>query len=616
MLSSCLAIFALALASGPAQAGFPRPSIDFSATPVPLRLVHVPQDALRYYVEVVDPALGTVLFFLDTGYADTTCDRAFVTALGLPLRETVSRSLGELGSIRLDRADLPDFFLGGNLIHDLHCAVRDLEATSSIPFHPAAPIAGVLGENVLSAFVMEIDPSEGTLLLKGRAQAEAPALPAGARMLHVFPFGKRFLVPLDLDGRTSGFVLDTGSTVTWGDARHLGLQETGRRKTVLRGSGRVNHARTTLEIHAAREGSLAGSTLGRVEVVQRRRIFAPSGLLGMDVLATLALTVDGPGRRLSTRPVTRNAVPDWLVLRERELEAGERAGNKEVYADLASFYLNTRRTAEALRLAREVEAPDVRAALSFALAFEVAERYADALDLLLSALARWPGNPELRHRVMLRLLPSDPTRALTFSDPEGRRAVDPAPEHQALADLARVRLGQDPLSRRPDPLLRALRHPEEPHAWADVIRDGDRDDDRDGQSSGRQTARTLLALDRGVSATRLRRWSRDRTLASLLLGKPAKPEAFLATCAGLEPGHDRIRAALLAVRCGRTADAARWLSQDLPFPTDRAAVAAWYDALSDVETALGDPVLGAKHRQLALQADPSDPYLHARAGLL
>ena len=179
-----------------------------------LPLVHVGGDPYRLYVEV--PQLGASLWFVDTGYATTTCDTQWVDGQGLERRRVLAWSQGEHGMLRLEKAVLPSFELGGHRIEGLRCAVRDLQATSSIQ---DPRIAGVLGTNLLRRFTVVLDMEEGVLRLHDPRELRVEE---GDRMRLELGTG-RARVRLEIGGETSWPILDTGATGTYLPAERLGL---------------------------------------------------------------------------------------------------------------------------------------------------------------------------------------------------------------------------------------------------------------------------------------------------------------------------------------------------------------------------------------------------------
>ncbi|MCB9759941.1 MAG: retropepsin-like domain-containing protein [Alphaproteobacteria bacterium] len=267
---------------------FPVPPVEYGEA-VELPLVHVPDDTRRLYVLVDTGAMGEQLWFFDTGYSHTTCDAAMIAAQELRARPTLARTRGELGSVGLRRATLPDFDLGGHEVSRLRCAVRDLPATSSIPQGEGYAVAGVLGSNLLRRFVVEVDPAAGVLRLHAPGAVTLTPDFTARRELGV---GLRLRVPVTLDGETIWPVLDYGATGTYLDAEALGLPLYQEREGTWQGTGRSNAQTRTLRYHRAAEVALGSVPGPPIFVVQRDGAPWNPGLVGMNVLGHYHLLLD------------------------------------------------------------------------------------------------------------------------------------------------------------------------------------------------------------------------------------------------------------------------------------------------------------------------------------
>lgn len=297
------ATLALLLAPGCAHLGpFPAPEVRYGEA-VGLPLVQVPEDTRRLYVVVQSESMGEQLWFFDTGYSHTTCDAAMITALGLDTRATLARTRGELGSVRLRKARLPDFTLGGHEVEDLRCAVRDIPGTSSIPSGDGYAVAGVLGTNVLRRFVVEVDPATGLLTLHDPAVYTFEATSRARRERLV---GQRLRVPVELDGARVWPVLDYGATGTYLDADGLGLPLVEERQGQWQGTGTNNTETRTLRYHRAESVKLADVDGPPIYVVDRE---GWGGLVGMNVLAHYRLVLDYTSRELRVERVEPAALP-------------------------------------------------------------------------------------------------------------------------------------------------------------------------------------------------------------------------------------------------------------------------------------------------------------------
>ncbi|MCB9793967.1 MAG: retropepsin-like domain-containing protein [Alphaproteobacteria bacterium] len=280
---------------------FPTPDVEYGAV-AELPLVQVAEDTRRLYVLVDTGAMGEQLWFLDTGYSHTTCDAQVMAQVGLETRPTLARTRGELGTVRLRKARLPDFRLGEHEVQGLRCAVRDLPATSSIPEVAGYRVAGVIGSNLLRPFVLEVDPAAGVMRLYPSGSVEIePGFEA--RREHLV--GQRLRVPLVLDGEEHWPILDYGATGTYLDAGRAGLPLVQEREGTWKGTG--GESVRTIRYHRAEQVAFGGVDGPGIYVVDRpgRR----AGLVGMNVLGGYRLILDYDSGLGRVEPVERGTLP-------------------------------------------------------------------------------------------------------------------------------------------------------------------------------------------------------------------------------------------------------------------------------------------------------------------
>lgn len=291
---ACCALALLACLGAPQALArpFPPPRPIFAERPQPLALVSVADDPLRLYVMLRDEQGDERLFFLDTAFSRTTCDDDFVAELGLTVEKTCARSHGELGKVPLGKAVLRDLELGGHRLPELHCAVRDLQSTSSVSHGAGVPVAGVLGANVLERFVLRIDPEADTVSLADPRLAGLERGPDTLRLKRENGRGPRVKLPVMVQDERVWLILDTGATRTCLDARRLDLPLVSERQAVTRASGRENRAQVTLRYHLANEVALAGHSLGSLQLLDRHKVRWLPGLAGQDILGRFTLTID------------------------------------------------------------------------------------------------------------------------------------------------------------------------------------------------------------------------------------------------------------------------------------------------------------------------------------
>lgn len=249
-----------------------------------LELVRVQGDG-RLFV-ALDNAWGETIWFVDTGYSDTTCDQAWVEGLGVSHRATLYASRG-LGMVRLRKAELPPFTLGGHQVLALPCAVRDLAATSSVP----EGVAGVLGTNLLREFVVEIDRTDGVIRLHD------PALWRGETdfQLRREAGTPRLRAPVTLDGHTTWPVIDTGASSSWLQTGRMDLTELEPRELMVSGTGSSGPRVQTTRVFEASAAMLGGLDSGPIEVYRRESVLRDP-LVGMDLIGRYDLVLDYPNR--------------------------------------------------------------------------------------------------------------------------------------------------------------------------------------------------------------------------------------------------------------------------------------------------------------------------------
>ncbi len=245
---------------------YPPPKVDPGAVELPL--VEHPEDRRRLYVEWEGR-----IWFLDTGYASTTCDTDFVDELGLRRRKTLSWSKGSGGLVRLEATRLPAFELGEAHIGELRCAVRDLGSTSSIP----DDVAGVLGMNLLGRFVLEVDLVDEVIRLHD------PSTWTEEGMELRRDFGSwRLKAPVTTAEDTRWALLDTGATGTWLEAAKMDLELRGSDVIPVTGTGGT----TVMEVRYYRAEGLGIGGLPAEGLVVVRERDRGKELVGMDMLSS------------------------------------------------------------------------------------------------------------------------------------------------------------------------------------------------------------------------------------------------------------------------------------------------------------------------------------------
>lgn len=278
--------------------------------PTALPIVHPSNDRERWYVVADLGEPGEHVFFFDTGYGTTTCDDDFVALLGLSPRGQV-RVRGEAGTVEAGRVKLPPITLGGHTLNNVWCLVRDLNATSSIRDPGEVAIAGVLGADVLSPFVAEIDPTEPHVLLHNPKTRDPLPRQDSLRMRREAPFSSRRTLPTGVGPHIVHPVIDTGAAGTYLDGEQLDLRVVDIRRDVLvRGSGLTGEVRMDLTTFEATL-TLGATSLDGVRITSRTSAPLDDGLLGLNVLANHLQIYDFPRGRAQLIAVEKVDVPSW-----------------------------------------------------------------------------------------------------------------------------------------------------------------------------------------------------------------------------------------------------------------------------------------------------------------
>ncbi|TNE86535.1 MAG: hypothetical protein EP330_22615 [Deltaproteobacteria bacterium] len=278
------------------------PQVEYGAMrPLPMRATSV--DPHRWYVVIDTGTHGERLFFFDTGFARTTCDDDFVDELGLDTGGLVFvRGVG--GSFTATKAALPEMQAGGHRITRFACIVRDLDQTSSIKDPADIDVAGVIGADLLTRFVTEIDPEQAEVRLV--PPSEHPGLHGTTvRMRRSGAAGVRFMVPATLADREGWWLLDTGARGSHVDGADYALTPTSTKEGAwVGGTGKGGGTRQDLHFHDGVTLELAGHAVDGLRLVDRPHGLLGFDLLGLNVLAHYKLVLD-PGRnRVELTPIS------------------------------------------------------------------------------------------------------------------------------------------------------------------------------------------------------------------------------------------------------------------------------------------------------------------------
>jgi hypothetical protein len=256
-------------------------------------LVHVTGDQARLYVTV--PGLDDSLWFLDTGYSDTTCDVDWVEGQGIPVRRALAWTRGGNGWARLQSARLPEFWLGEHLVGDLQCAVRDLQATSSIRDER---VAGVLGTNLLRRFTVVLDTEDGVLRLHDPDELRVDE---GIRFRSEFGSGRAKL-PVDVGDERIWPLLDTGANGSRLPAEKLELELLAEQSRTWKATGRGGDVTRVVSFYEADDIGLGGVPSQRSLTVIGMDSRWETQFVGMDLIGGYNVTLDYRRRRALVEP--------------------------------------------------------------------------------------------------------------------------------------------------------------------------------------------------------------------------------------------------------------------------------------------------------------------------
>ncbi|NCG21079.1 MAG: hypothetical protein GWP91_18875 [Rhodobacterales bacterium] len=306
MFARCLHIVPVAVLLGGCAHSLGTPRVSYSNDIGILPLVQPSTDARRWYV----PLDEDHLLFVDSGYSSTTCDDTWVEALNLTAFGR-RKTRGEVGDVIVQKAVLPPFELAGHTIEDLVCVVRDIGETSSIKDPTEVPVAAVLGADVLRAFFVVLDPEAGQITLQNPENSsinDENSLPI--RREH--KTWTRFRVPIEIEGKRTWPLVDTGASNTYVDGDALKLEATYTDENVqVRATGPggvITTHRTYFEVEQLDVGPLSAGPLTLTD--RNRGLWAP-GLLGLDVLDQFRVELDFQSNRARFTPAKARANPSW-----------------------------------------------------------------------------------------------------------------------------------------------------------------------------------------------------------------------------------------------------------------------------------------------------------------
>jgi tetratricopeptide (TPR) repeat protein len=132
---------------------------------VPVDILRPTASYPRIFVQVEMPDGKLGLFMVDTGADVSVLSKSTAERLGLDIQERYSRIAGLSGESWMDRAVIPWIGLGADeqaIVHDIEVAVDVRGMTDSVHF---MPLDGLLGNNVWSNFILDIDYPKNEMML-------------------------------------------------------------------------------------------------------------------------------------------------------------------------------------------------------------------------------------------------------------------------------------------------------------------------------------------------------------------------------------------------------------------------------------------------------------------
>lgn len=239
-----------------------------------------------------------VQFVMDTGASDTVLYQGLADQLKLTLGANAALQ-GQTGSADLPTAMMPPLMVDGR-------AKAPFETVILPPRADGVPLAGILGVDVMGAYVVDIDYRGGRFALRDPGIDIARLLRPGAKAIKARQAENGFLyLPVTVGGATGVAVLDTGarrSIVNWRFAQAAGIDPA---RNNLAPDGVVQGA--TNNPVAAKRGVLGPVELAgtvrrdfslRVGDLPIFKVFEldqePAMILGIDLLESGRIIVDYP----------------------------------------------------------------------------------------------------------------------------------------------------------------------------------------------------------------------------------------------------------------------------------------------------------------------------------
>jgi len=218
LLGAALAAWLSGASAAPAIPATPAPSAPYAEVPLAY-------DSGRVLVRARVGAADSLVFILDTAGGGSVVSPETVARLGIPAGAGNSvQVMGASGAVRLRQVPLPAVSLGGARVEGITAVVAE---TARFRRSAGPAYAGVLGNDFLRAFDVEVDVPAGRLRLWRRGGDAAPrpgAAPAAVTNLSPMPGFVMFDVAVG--DSTVRAILDSGaahSTLNWRGAAGAGV---------------------------------------------------------------------------------------------------------------------------------------------------------------------------------------------------------------------------------------------------------------------------------------------------------------------------------------------------------------------------------------------------------
>lgn len=239
---------------------------------------------------------GEGLFLVDTGAPVSVLDEAFARSAGVKAQDDeVIRGVG--GARIAARAQAAELALDGGPAVKVEASITDLAPVAA---RMGAPLAGIVGGDLLSGFVVTFDYARGVIGFAASGEARRGSVPV---RIGRTPYVRAAAV-YGAKRAEGEFQIDTGANtavVLWRPFAEKAFPGAGTAAGAVQGVAGVSHARigrlTALEVAGQRLIDLEANFADEVRPDDAGREHA--GVIGGPAFAGRRITIDYPGQRLS-----------------------------------------------------------------------------------------------------------------------------------------------------------------------------------------------------------------------------------------------------------------------------------------------------------------------------